>query len=122
MTDRHDRPRHVAVVAADLLFASRIRAAAEQLGVRATFARNADQLAEAAATADLVILDLDTRWLDAPVAIRDLKRGAARHPPVIAFVSHVRTDAIDAAREAGADSVLARSAFVRSLAEILTGA
>jgi hypothetical protein len=39
---------------------------------------------------------------------------------IIAFVSHVREDAIAAARSAGADRVLARSAFVRELNNLLT--
>jgi hypothetical protein len=38
----------------------------------------------------------------------------------LGFVSHVDTATIDAARAAGIDQVLARSAFVERLGEILT--
>ena len=39
--------------------------------------------------------------------------------PTLGFVSHVHTDLISAARQAGADDVLARSAFAGNLADIL---
>ena len=39
--------------------------------------------------------------------------------PTVGFVSHVQTDLIDAARRAGVDQVLARSAFTQLLPEIL---
>ena len=40
--------------------------------------------------------------------------------PTIGFVSHVQTDVIDAARQAGVGEVLARSAFTQQLGDILT--
>ena len=40
----------------------------------------------------------------------------------LGFVSHVHTDLIDAARGAGIDEVMARSAFAGQLADILRGA
>jgi len=40
--------------------------------------------------------------------------------PTVGFVSHVQTDLIDAARQAGVGEVMARSAFTARLAEILT--
>jgi CheY-like chemotaxis protein len=114
--------RTVAVLAADLIFASRIRAAAEAAGVTARLARTAAEVEVAAGEAGLVLLDLDARGLDAPALIRALKANAALAAvPVVAFVSHVRADAIEAARAAGADRVLARSAFVRVLPELLAG-
>src|SRR5688572_19759482 len=119
MADTEKRPETVAVVAADLIFASRIRAAADAAGVRARFARNDAELIDAAADADLVIVDLDARWLDPSASIRRVKQEHGK--PVVAFVSHVRTDAIEAARAAGADRVLARSAFVQQLPDILNG-
>jgi len=115
-------------LAADLLFAARSRAAAETAGVEIRMPRSA-----AAATAaleenppDLVLVDLDLRWADATAFIANLETNdATAGAKVIAFVSHIREDAIDAARRAGADRVLARSAFVRQLpglfAELKTG-
>lgn len=120
--DRSTARRTIAAVAADLMFGSRIRGAAEQAGVALSFARDAESLAEQAAAADLVLLDLDTRWLDAPALIARLKAGGATaEVPVVAFAAHVNTEAIQAARSAGADRVLARSAFVRLLPELLRG-
>jgi CheY-like chemotaxis protein len=119
MTDTEKVPKTIAVVAADLIFAARIRAAADAAGVRARFARNDAELIDVAADADLVIVDLDARWLDPSTSIQRVKQQYAR--PIVAFVSHVRTDAIEAARAAGADRVLARSAFVQQLPDILNG-
>jgi CheY-like chemotaxis protein len=112
--------RRVVAVAADLMFGSKIRGTAQQLGVAVDFARNASALQEQAGGADLVLLDLETRWLDAPAVIRTLKgTPATSGVPIVAFVSHVNSEAIAAAREAGADRVMARSAFVRELPVLL---
>ena len=40
--------------------------------------------------------------------------------PTVGYASHVQTDVINAARQAGVGEVLARSAFVQQLADILT--
>jgi CheY-like chemotaxis protein len=114
--------RRVVAVAADLMFGSKIRGAAEQAGVALEFVRSAEALQERAAGADLVLLDLEARWLAADTAIRGLKAAASTSAvPVVAFAPHVNVAAIAAAREAGADRVLARSAFVRELPALLTG-
>jgi hypothetical protein len=56
-------------------------------------------------------------------AIAAMKADAALSPiPTLGFVSHVDSATIDAARAAGIGQVLARSAFVNQLAEILTSA
>lgn len=111
-------------VCADLLFAARIRAAGAQAGMPVETLSRGDPLERARALGPgLVLLDLDTRWLDAPAFIRSLKADPALGAvTVVAFVSHVREDAIGAAREAGADRVLARSAFVRQLPDLLRAA
>jgi CheY-like chemotaxis protein len=112
----------VIAVAADLVFGSRIRGTAEQLGVSVEFARSADALFEKAPGARLILLDLDARWVEPGTLIAALKEDPATAAvPVVAFVSHVRTDAIDAARTAGADRVVPRSVFVRELPALLRG-
>jgi CheY-like chemotaxis protein len=45
----------------------------------------------------------------------------ARRIPIVAFYPHVETERRDAARAAGADQVLPRSAFTVRLASLLTG-
>jgi CheY-like chemotaxis protein len=110
------------VVAAvgDLIFGARIRAAAEQAGVTVRFARSLEELLLLAAGARLVVLDLDARWLDGARAIAELRRARpSSELRIVAFVSHVRAEAMAAAQEAGADRVLARSAFVRPLLSLL---
>ncbi|HEX6135001.1 MAG TPA: hypothetical protein VFZ24_13625 [Longimicrobiales bacterium] len=114
--------RTVVAAVADLVFGSRIRAAAEQAGIRCVFVRSGELLAEHAPAADLVLLDLETRWLDAPADIAALKADpVTARTPIVAFGPHVDEAALVAAREAGADRVLARSAFVRLLPELLRG-
>ena len=109
----------------DLMFMSKIKAAAGQLGVVVTFARSADS-ALAAMRADapsLVIFDLNNPRTDPLGTVSAMKRDAALSSiPTLGFASHVQTDVIDAARQAGVDEVLARSAFTMRLAEILTRA
>jgi CheY-like chemotaxis protein len=110
----------VVAAVADLILGSKIGGAAGHAGVAVQFVRSADELRARARGAGLVLLDLDARWLEAAAAIRDLKSDpASADARIIAFVSHVRTDAIEAARAAGADRVLARSAFVRELPALL---
>ena len=112
----------IVAAAADLMFASKIRGAAAQAGVEVGFARSAADLLERAAAARLVLLDLETRRLDADAAIRALKQERADGISIVAFASHVLGDTLASARAAGADRVLARSAFVRELPALLRGA
>ncbi len=113
-------PAPVAALPADLLFASRMRAAAEAAGVRIDIARSPDALRARIRTAPprRVLIDLDARAWDPVALLRELRQDpAAAGIELIAWVSHVRGDAIDAARAAGADQVVARGAFARRLAE-----
>jgi CheY-like chemotaxis protein len=103
------------------MFAGRIRGTAGAAGRSVVLARRPQEVLDAVrAGAVRVLLDLDARSVDVPALIRALREDAAtRHAEIIAWVSHVRTDAIAEAREAGADRVLARSAFVRELPALL---
>jgi CheY-like chemotaxis protein len=109
----------------DLMFSSKIRAAAGQLGVTVTFARSS----EAALAAirehgpELVILDLNSPRTDPLGTVAAIKRDAGtRSVRTVGYASHVHTDVIEAARAAGVDEVMARSAFAGRLAEILATA
>jgi PleD family two-component response regulator len=114
--------RMVLVAVDDLLFSSKIRTTAKQVGVDVTFVRTGSEiLAQARALRPpLVIFDLNCAKcapIETIAAIkRDPELSAIR---AVGFVSHVDTDVITAARQAGADDVMARSAFAGSLAEIL---
>ena len=106
----------------DLMFTSKIRTAASQLGVEVTVARSSDAaLAEMRkATPSLVIFDLNSARTDPLGTVSAMKQDPALSAiPTVGFVSHVQTSLIDAARDAGVDKVMARSAFTTRLPEIL---
>ena len=108
----------------DLMFTSKIKTAASQLGVAVSFARSSDAaLVEMRRSApSLVILDLNNPRTDPLGTVGAMKSDPALASiPTVGFASHVQTDVIDAARQAGVDEVLARSAFTTRLGEILTG-
>ena len=111
----------ILAAAADLIFAARIQAAADQAGAPVTVLTRGDVLASVRSlNPTLIVLDLDARWFRAPEVIRALKEDeATKGTQIVAYVSHVREDMIGAARAAGADRVLARSAFVQKLPELL---
>ena len=106
----------------DLLFSSKIRTTARQLGVTIAFARSS-----ASALADmrksppsLVIFDLNNPRTDPLGTVGVMKADPALAKiPTMGFVSHVQTDLIEAARQAGVGEVLARSAFAQNLPSIL---
>jgi PleD family two-component response regulator len=107
----------------DLMFSSRIATAAKQMGIDLAFARSAEDVLNQARTKTpgLIIFDLNAARLDPIGTITALKaEDAFRDIATLGFVSHVDSDVIAAARAAGIDEVLARSAFTERLAEILT--
>ena len=108
----------------DLMFTSKIRSAASQLGVDVTIARASsaalDEMRKHAPS--LVIFDLNSTRTDPLGTVKSMKHDAALSSiPTLGFVSHVQTELIEAARDAGVDEVLARSAFTIRLPEILKG-
>ena len=106
------------------MFASRISSAAKALGVAIAFARSPEAVVEAVRTKAprLVILDLNSRQVRPLEAVALLKADAALAAvPTVGFVSHVETELIAQARQAGIDQVLARSAFVIQLPHLLQG-
>jgi CheY-like chemotaxis protein len=107
----------------DLLFSIKIKHAAKTLGVDLYFERSPAVVeAVRARQPRLVIFDLNATRLEPMTAIAALKADPdLRAIPTLGFVSHVDAAAIDAARAAGIDHVLARSAFASRLGEILTG-
>jgi PleD family two-component response regulator len=109
----------------DLLFSIRIRNAAKTLQADIYFERSGEKLLDTIREKrpSLVIFDLNSQRLRPLEAIAALKGD----PELLAirtvgYVSHVDTGTIDAARAAGIDQVLARSAFVAQLGDILTTA
>ena len=106
---------------ADLLFAARLRGTATAVGANLVLARKSTDWFEQARLVKprLLVLDLDTRIFDPISLITDTKADPDLSAiPLLAYVSHVRADAIEAARAAGADRVMARGAFVKNLDQI----
>ena len=109
----------------DLLFSSKIRTVAKQAGVELTFARTPAEIIEQARTRQpsLVIFDLNSAKADPINTVTAMKADSTLAAiPTLGFVSHVHTQVIAAARQAGIDEVMARSAFAGNLADILQAA
>ena len=106
----------------DLLFTSKMRATAKQIGATLTVAKSRESaLVEMRTTRPaLVILDLNNPRTD-PLGIMAEMKGdpALSGIATVGFVSHVHTELIDAARKAGVGDVMARSMFAERLPQIL---
>jgi hypothetical protein len=107
----------ILVAVRDLVFRSKISAAAERHGIPLRLAPRATPLSEAAR--DLgegtVLVDLaEPGILD---EIRLVK--AAGGVRVVGYLGHLQADVARAAQEAGVDEVLTRGQFVQRLDEIL---
>jgi CheY-like chemotaxis protein len=113
----------IGIVVDDMFFAAKIRAAAEGAGRAVTSIKTFEQLQGLSdARPALVILDLNSNRVDAVEAIQFLKsKPELASIPLVGFVSHVDTEAIRRAQEAGCDYVLPRSAFNQLLPEIVAG-
>ena len=106
----------------DLLFTSKIRSTAGHQGVTVSFARSSQAALEQmrAHAPALVILDLNNPRTDPLGTIAAMRADATLASiPTIGFVSHVDSQTIHAARDAGVHEVMARSAFAANLPEIL---
>jgi CheY-like chemotaxis protein len=105
----------------DLFFLAKIRETAKALGITVISGdarRGPAAITEAQPQA--IILDLNSRGLPAVGWIRTLKADPATRPiHIVAFASHVQEQLISAARAAGCDSVMSRSAFTKQLPNIL---
>ena len=104
---------------------SKIRGAAAQAGVTVAFARSSSSALEQlrAGTPALVLLDLNNPRTDPLGIVAAMKADASlASVPTVGYVSHVDTATIQAARDAGVDDVMARSAFSGNLPAILVRA
>jgi hypothetical protein len=105
----------------DLLFVSKIREAAEQLGVGVAPARDLDMLDREAAGARIVIIDL--RLADAMAALERVARQPyAATVQTIGFVDHERIDVMEAAKALGCGRVLAKGQLAAELPRLLAPA
>jgi hypothetical protein len=113
--------------AADLLWATRIKATAESLGVPCRPVRSVEmleaRLADSTVRALIVDLESGETGLLLIRALRGENKNPGRDPDrtiqILAFGPHIALELFEQARAAGADRVLARGAFDRQLPEIL---
>lgn len=106
----------------DLLFSVKISTAARAVGAETYFERNPEMVLARIREKQpaLVIFDLNGTKLRPMETIAAMKSDPALRPiRTLGYVSHVHTDVINAARDAGIDEVLARSAFSERLGQIL---
>jgi PleD family two-component response regulator len=114
--------RRVIAAVEDLLFRSKISETASSLGIEAAFPRNPRRLLEALRESppDLLVLDLNSTRFEPLALLQTMKsEEATEDVPTVGFLSHVQKDLAVAARDAGCDRVVARSAFTRDLPKIL---
>src|ERR687894_3231738 len=114
--------REVLAAVEDLLFRSKISETAKALGIEARFPRSKERLLETLRESppDLLVLDLNSARFEPLELLRSVKSDrATRHIPTVGFLSHVQGDLAAAAKEAGCDRVMARSAFTKDLPRIL---
>jgi len=107
MTPTPSSPARIAAYVPDLMDRSKVAAAADG---RVTFVSRPDELV--GVDADLVVVDLDR-----PGVLEVLSRIEAR---TVGFGSHVQRHLLEAARAAGCDHVLARSAFFSRAVTLLS--
>ena len=113
------RPDFVVAFTGDLLFAVRIQEAASAAGARAEIVEDAVALRRAFDRwPALALIDLSKDGWE------ELVRWAKTQPhtraiPIIAYGSHVATEALQRARAAGCDHAWARSRFVAELPQVL---
>jgi hypothetical protein len=114
--------------AADLIWATKIKAIAEDLGVAARPVRNVDmlraRLADSPVRAALIDLDNAEAALSIIDALHAARTAAAPETPlrsirIVAFGPHVLKDLFQTARNHGCDEVLTRGALEHNLPEIV---
>ena len=105
----------------DLIFSSKLRAAASELGHDVISVRTLDQLSEAITSPDikLVVIDLGCGAFDPFSAIEQI-RGSAPHLKLIAFYSHVEVELAERAGKISGLDLFTRSQFSMNVSEIIS--
>jgi CheY-like chemotaxis protein len=108
----------------DLMFRSRIQTAAKGVGADVRFVASPEAAVSLVRNHApvVVIADLSASRLSPLDVIAELRADPSlASTRIIGFVAHVDAETVRAARAAGADEVIARSAFVTRLPELLAG-
>jgi CheY-like chemotaxis protein len=113
--------KKVVAVLSDLMFTVKIQDGAKRAGLDVVFVKTLENaLAQAQQQPAAILLDLNDAGARTLELIALLKSNPETSGiTLIGFVSHVQADVIQAAREKGCDTVMARSAFSQNLPAIL---
>ena len=114
--------KKILAVVDDLLFTVKISDAAKRAGLEAEFVKSEKDVMEKAMQEQplLIILDLNNNSVRPLELISKLKSdGDLRQISLIGYLSHVQGELKQKAQEAGANIVMARSAFSQNLPQIL---
>ena len=118
---KHGRKKILAVVE-DLLFTVKISDAAKRAGLDVEFVKSERDVIDKVTNDKplLVILDLNFTAVEPLKLISKLKgNGEMKQISLIGYLSHVQGELKQQAQEAGANVVMARSAFSQNLPQIL---
>ena len=118
---KRERKKILAVVD-DLLFTVKISDAAKRAGLNVDFVKSERDVIEKVNEEHplLIILDLNSNSVEPLGLITKLKSdGDLKHISLIGYLSHVQGELKQKAQEAGANIVMARSAFSQNLQQIL---
>jgi CheY-like chemotaxis protein len=104
----------------DLLFVVKINEAAKRNGLQVEFVKNEkDLLAKAKEKPALIVIDLNMNGLSPIRAITKLKANPdLKGVGILGYVSHLQAELKQQAQAAGANMVLARSAFSQNMPQI----
>jgi hypothetical protein len=112
-------------LAADLIWATRIKATATDLGIAARPVRSLEMLEARLADSPVAAVVLDLEAPDEALSMIQRLRGVQaadreRRIRIVCWAPHVEVDLMKQAKEAGADEVMPRGAFDHNLSGILT--
>lgn len=109
------------LLAADLLFSTRVLGAAQAIGANVEVCPTPAKLLERVVGDDvrLILLDLTTPQFDVAAVVPMLRTGAPSCR-IVAFGAHVDLERLRAAADAGCDEVLTRSQFQQSYVKLLS--
>jgi PleD family two-component response regulator len=114
--------KKILAVVEDLLFTVKISDAAKRAGLEVEFVKSERDVIEKATNEKplLIILDLNFSAVEPLKLISKVKsNGEMKQISVIGYLSHVQGELKQQAQEAGANIVMARSAFSQNLPQIL---
>lgn len=114
---------NVLVLTEDLIFSSKIKAAASRCGTVVYMATDLNQLDQALRekTLHLAVVDLNSSKVSPLESVRAIRQ-ALPQLPILGFCSHVQTELQQQALAAGCTRVLPRSIFARQLPDLLAAA